>query len=304
MYKQSVRRRRAVLALLVVASLLLLTAYFGESAGGPFHALQRGVLEVTAPIQEGASRALKPFRDLFGWVGDTLDARSQRDQLRKERNDLRRQVIGAQAAERENAQLRRLVNLDRSSTVSGYQPVTARVIGRSPTVWYATITVDRGTSDGVAVDQPVVSGDGLVGKVTAVTGGASQVTLITDSTSGVSARVLTPLVTASGNGITGVVQPAVGRPLDLLLEFVPRRANIRKGDTVVTAGSRSTRLESLFPANLPIGVVTQADDQELSQYQRVHVRPFADLRRLDFVQILTRGGRTGSASLRAQGGGP
>ncbi|MDX6669975.1 MAG: rod shape-determining protein MreC [Solirubrobacteraceae bacterium] len=304
MYKQSVRRRRAVLALLVVASLLLLTAYFGESAGGPFHALQRGVLQVTAPIQEGASRALKPFRDLFGWVGDTLDARSERDRLRNERNDLRRRVIGAQAAERENAQLRRLVNLDRSNTLSGYQPVTARVIGRSPTVWYATITVDRGQSDGVRVDQPVVSGEGLVGKVTAVTGNASQVTLITDSTSGVSARVLTPLVTASGNGITGVVQPAVGRPRDLLLEFVPRRANISKGDTVVTAGSRSTRLESLFPANLPIGVVTQADDQELSQYQRVHVRPFADLRRLDFVQILTRGGGASSGALRAQGGTP
>jgi rod shape-determining protein MreC len=142
----------------------------------------------------------------------------------------------------------------------------------------------------VRVNQPVVSGDGLVGKVTAVTGGASQVTLITDQESGVSARVLTPLVTDTGNGITGVVQPAVGRPQDLLLEFVPRRANIRKGDTVVTAGSQSSKLESLFPANIPIGTVTKADDEELSQYQRVHVRPFADLRKLDFVQILTRGG--------------
>ncbi|MDX6697274.1 MAG: rod shape-determining protein MreC [Solirubrobacteraceae bacterium] len=304
MYKQSVRRRRAVLALLVAASFVLLTAYFGESAGGPFHTLQRGVLDVTAPVQEGASRALKPVRDLFGWVDDTWHARKDRANLRKERNDLRRRVIGAQAAERENAQLRRLVNLDRSDTVAGYEPVTARVIGRSPTVWYATITVDKGSSAGVRKDQPVVSGDGLVGKVTAVTAGASQVTLLTDSTSGVSARVLTPAVTDAGNGITGVVQPAVGRPRDLLLEFVPRRASLRSGDTIVTAGSQSSRLESLFPANLPIGVVTKADDQELSQYQRVHIRPFADLRRLDFVQILTRGTRSGSASLRAQGGTP
>jgi rod shape-determining protein MreC len=303
-YKQSVRRRRAVLALLVAASFVLLTAYFGESAGGPFHTLQRGVLDVTAPVQEGASRALKPVRDLFGWVDDTWHARKDRANLRKERNDLRRRVIGAQAAERENAQLRRLVNLDRSDTVAGYEPVTARVIGRSPTVWYATITVDKGSSAGVRKDQPVVSGDGLVGKVTAVTAGASQVTLLTDSTSGVSARVLTPAVTDAGNGITGVVQPAVGRPRDLLLEFVPRRASLRSGDTIVTAGSQSSRLESLFPANLPIGVVTKADDQELSQYQRVHIRPFADLRRLDFVQILTRGTRSGSASLRAQGGTP
>jgi rod shape-determining protein MreC len=292
-YKQSVRRRRAVLATLVALSLVLLTAYFGESAGGGLHAVQRGVLEVIAPVQEGASRALKPFRDLFGFFGDTLGARDERDKLKKERNQLRRQVIGARAAERENAQLRRLVGLDKSDSLQGYSPVTARVIGRSPTIWYATITVDKGSSSGVRVDQPVVNGDGLVGKVTAVTGGASQITLLTDHASGVSARVLTPVVTDAGSGITGIVQPAVGRPQDLLLEFVPRRAKILKGDTVVTAGSQSSKLESLFPANIPIGTVTKVDDTEQSQYQRVHMRPFADLRRLDFVQVLTRNGAGG-----------
>ena len=289
MYKQSVRRRRAVLGLLVAASLVLLTAYFGESAGGGLHALQRGALEVLAPIQEGTSRALKPFRDLFGWFDDTLDARDERDRLRRERNQLREQVIGARAAERENAQLRRLVQLDRRDELAAYEKVTARVIGRSPTLWYATLTIDKGRRDGVRVDQPVISGEGLVGKVTAVTAGAAQVTLITDHASGVSARVLTPSLTDGANGITGVVQPAVGRPQDLLLEFVPRRANIRKGDTIVTAGSRSSRLESLFPPNIPVGVVTRADDEELSQFQRVHIRPFADLRRLDFVQVLVHG---------------
>ncbi len=299
MYKQSVRRRRAVLGVLVALSLVLLTAYFGESAGGGLHSLQRGVLEVIAPVQEGASRALKPFRDLFGWFGDTLGARGERDKLKKERNDLRRQVIGARAAQRENTQLRRLIGLDRSDTLQGYSPVTARVIGRSPTVWYATITVDKGSNAGLRVNQPVIDGDGLVGKVTTVTGDAAQITLLTDSASGVSARVLTPVVTDSENGLTGIVQPAVGRPQDLLLEFVPRHARIQQGDTVVTAGSQSSKLESLFPANIPIGTVTKADDQELSQYQRVHIRPFADLRRLDFVQVLTRsngaaGGQTAS----------
>jgi rod shape-determining protein MreC len=298
-YKQSVRRRRAVLGLLVALSLFLLTAYFGEPAGGGLHALQRGVLTVLAPIQEGTSRALKPFRDLAGWFGDTLHARSQRDALRKERDALRRQVIGAAAAQRENQQLRRMVGLDQSATLSSYAPVTGRVIGRSPTVWYATITVDRGSSDGVRVNQPVVDGDGLVGKVTSVTHGACQVTLITDHTSGVSAKLVAPNVTATGNGITGLVQTAVGKPQDLLLQFVPPRARIQKGYTVVTAGTQSSRLESLFPPDIPIGVVTRADDQELSQFQRVHIRPFADLRRLDFVQILTSP-RTGAGSERAQ----
>ena len=77
MHDKVVRRRRAVLALLVALSLFLLTAYFGESAGGGLHATQRGALEVLAPIQEGANKALKPARDLFGWFGDTLDAQDE-----------------------------------------------------------------------------------------------------------------------------------------------------------------------------------------------------------------------------------
>ena len=72
MYDKTVRRRRAVLGLLVACSLILLTAYFGETGSGGLHAVQRGTSEVLNPIQDGASRALKPVRDLFGWFGDTF----------------------------------------------------------------------------------------------------------------------------------------------------------------------------------------------------------------------------------------
>ena len=82
MYDKTVRRRRAVLVLLVVLSLLLLTAYFGEAPGGRLHGVQRAFLTVVSPIQDGANKALKPVRDLFGWFGETLHAKSQRDQLR------------------------------------------------------------------------------------------------------------------------------------------------------------------------------------------------------------------------------
>jgi rod shape-determining protein MreC len=280
-YKQTVRRRRAVLGLLVALSLILLTAYFGESAGGGLHALQRGVLQVLAPIQEGANRALKPFRDLAGWFGDTLHARDQRDKLRRELRSLRGQAIGGQSAVRENVQLKGILALDRSSSLTSYHPVTARVIGRSPTVWYQTLNVDRGSSSGVRVDQPVVDGDGLVGKVTSVTGSVAQVTLITDHTSGVSAKV-------ADTGVNGIVQPAVGNPNDLLLDFVSSKNHVVKGEAIVTAGSRSNKLESLFPPGIPIGSVTRVDAQEVNLYQRVHVTPYADLRKLDFVQILTR----------------
>src|SRR3954462_1381737 len=98
MYDRQVRRRRIVLAGFVIASIILLTVYFGESSGGSLHAVQRGALSVLGPIQEGASRALKPFRDLFGWVGDTLDAKGQRDTLLKSNRALQRQVTDLQAA--------------------------------------------------------------------------------------------------------------------------------------------------------------------------------------------------------------
>jgi rod shape-determining protein MreC len=280
-YKQTVRRRRAVLGLLVALSLILLTAYFGESAGGGLHALQRGVLQVLAPIQEGANRALKPFRDLAGWFGDTLHARSQRDKLRKQVRSLRAQAIGGQSAVRENVDLKNMLGLDKSANLTSLRPVTARVIGRSPTVWYQTLNVDRGSSSGVRVDQPVVDGDGLVGKVTSVTGSVAQVTLITDHTSGVSAKV-------ADTGVNGIVQPAVGNPNDLLLDFVSSKNRVVKGEAIVTAGSSSNKLESLFPPGIPIGSVTTVDSQEVNLYQRVHVTPYADLRKLDFVQILRR----------------
>jgi rod shape-determining protein MreC len=280
-YKQTVRRRRAVLGLLVALSLILLTAYFGESAGGGLHALQRGVLQVLAPIQEGANRALKPFRDLAGWFGDTLHARDQRDKLRKEVRALRTQAIDGQSAVRENVDLKGILRLDRTASLTSYKPVAARVIGRSPTFWYQTLNVDRGSSSGIRLNQPVVDGDGLVGKVTSVTSSVAQVTLVTDHTSGVSAKV-------ADTGVNGIVQPAVANPNDLLLDFVSSKDKVVKGEAIVTAGSRSSKLESLFPPGIPIGSVTKVDDQELNLYQRVHVTPYADLRKLDFVQILTR----------------
>jgi rod shape-determining protein MreC len=280
-HDKSVRRRRAVLGLLVACSLILLTAYFGKSAASPLHSVQRGFLEVVSPIQDGASRALKPARDLFGWFGDTLHAKSERDQLRSELQQARREAIANTAAAREAAQLSKIVGLDKELSIDQMHPVAARVITRSPTLWYSTVSINKGSSSGIHVDQPVIDGDGLVGTITAVTGNASIVTLLTDHTSGVSAVV-------NESGVAGVVEPAVGNPNDLLLEFIRRGDRISEGQTVVTAGSRSQRYESLFPPGIPVGTVSKVDAQELDVYQRVHIKPFAQLRRLDIVQVLTR----------------
>jgi rod shape-determining protein MreC len=283
-YDKTVRRRRAVLVLLVALSLILLTAYFREAPGGRLHSVQRGFLTVISPIQDGANKALKPVRDLFGWFGDTLHARSQRDELRKQNDRLRAQAIANQADERSYRELLALFHLDNQLSAANYTPVTATVIAKSPNIWYSTVTIDAGTARGVRVNDPVINGEGLVGKVTQAASDGAQVSLITDSAVGVTAMV-------NGGGAMGIVQPKVGDPNDLLLQYLPSNADVNPGEYVVTAGSVAGKDESLFPRGIPIGQVSSID--ESSPYKAVNVHPLANLHNLDVVQVLTSppGGR-------------
>lgn len=295
MYDKTVRRRRAVLALLVASSLILLTAYFGESTSGGLHSVQRGVLQVVSPIQEVASRALKPFRDFFGWAGDTISAKGKVKDLTKERNQLYRDLVTERGAKAENVRLQHLLELD-GSGLAAYKPVTARVIGSSPTLWYATIVIDKGSSAGLRVDMPVIAADdnsgALVGRVTNVTGDAAQVTLITDHTVAVPARVVAdphnnrpPRNLAQSP--TGDVQTEVGQPNDLILQYTTRNDDIRPGDSIVSAGLCSSRVQGIYPPDLPIGKVTLVQDSG-TDAQKVHVHPLVNMRRIQFVQVLSK----------------
>jgi rod shape-determining protein MreC len=277
-----VRRRRAVLALLVILSLFLLTAYFGESSSGTLHGVQRTAMEALAPIQEGANRALKPARDLFGWVGDTMDAKDERDRLRAERDELRNKLAQVTEEARDLQQLDDIQKINDPGGLESYAPVTARVIARSPSSWYQTFQINKGSSDGVKVDQPVVNGAGLVGKVKSVSDGNASVMLLTDPDFGVSARALQ-------SGEPGSVAPAVGAPGDLRFELVPNAKEVRRGEMIVTAGTStsSDNLSSLYPRAIPIGTVTRVGTGEGELDRVIHVRPVADLHSLDIVEVLT-----------------
>jgi rod shape-determining protein MreC len=288
-YDKTVRRRRAVLGLLVVCSLILLTAYFGESGGGALHGVQRGTSEVLNPVQEGASRALKPVRDLFGWFGDALAAKGKVKELTAERDRLRGELARQDNATYENARMAKLLETDGALSLAAYGPKTARVFAQSPTVWYSTLRIDKGSSDGVKVGQPVINEEALIGHVTVVFRGAAQVTLLTDTKSSVQAR-------AGARDVFGQVEPVgAGNPNDLLLKFTPPNARLNPGDSVVTRGtvSDTDRFPSLYPPGLPIGVITRID-HEGTDTEEVHLRPYANMRSLDFVQVLTRSDRGGA----------
>jgi rod shape-determining protein MreC len=281
MYRKQVRRRRAVLIGLVLVGFVLLTFTFGSGAGPVGGALG----SVFGPFESAASSALKPARDLVNWFDETMEARGERERLTRQLEDARALAVAGQVAVQENEQLRKLVKLKKRGDVpASYTPVTASVISRSPTVWYSTVGIDKGSADGVGLDDPVINGDGLVGRVSSVSRGTSVVTLVSDSSSAVTAKVLP-------GGAQGVVRPKLGAPGELVLEFLDETNDIRRGQAVVTSGWQSDGLSSLFPPNLPVGEVARAPIDEREAIQTVEVSLFPDLRNLDLLQVLTGGDR-------------
>lgn len=281
MYRKQVRRRRAVLALLIVGSFALLTLTYQGSRG-----LQSGVSTIFSPVQSVADRALKPARDLVDWFDKTFDARGENSRLKSELVKARAQAVAGQEALSENAQMRKLLALDRASALAytNYKEVTGSVIARSPTVWRSSVSIDVGSGDGVHVDDPVISGGGVVGRIASVQAGSSQVMLLTDHESAITAKVVPP-------GVQGVVKPEVGNPEELILDFIDSTKRVHGGQDVVTAGWCAQGLCSLFPKGLPLGEVTKASIVDQEATEQVDVRPYADLRNLDLVQVLTGGSR-------------
>ncbi len=278
MYDKTVRRRRAVLALLVVLSLILLTAYFGEAPSGSLHSVQRGFLTVVSPIQDGANKALKPVRDLFSSIDEVFHAKSQNAELRKQVAQLRRLLVAEQAEQRSYHELLALYRVDQLG-VNDYHPVTATVIGKSPNLWYETVDINQGQSAGVREEDPVINEDGfLIGKVAQAASDAAVVNLITDSSMGVSARIGT-------SKATGILEPKVGDPNDLLLQYLPAATQANSGEYVVTSGTLESHDASLYPPGLVIGQVTSSNEE--SAYTSVNVHPVANLHELDTVQVLT-----------------
>jgi rod shape-determining protein MreC len=277
-HDKTARRRRAVLVALVALSLILLTAYFGESPNGRLHGVQRGFLTVVSPIQEGANAALKPVRNLFGWFGNALHAKRQRDELLEQNDRLRAQLIARVDDERGYKRLLRLYHLDGGLHLFDYRPVTASVEAQSPNLWYSTVNIDKGSSAGVQVNDPVIDGEGLIGKVTTAAPDGAQVSLITDSSVAVAAMI-------NETGAPGMVYPKVGEPNTLVIQYLPANTPVSVGNYVVTSGTISSKGASLFPRGIPIGQVSSVGEE--APYKTVEIHPLADLHGLETVQVLT-----------------
>ncbi len=274
MARQRALRRRIVVATLVLLSVALLTVYFRESSDGPVHRLEATTMNVVAPLQSGTARLIQPFRGGWNWVTRLFSAQSQNRALRSEVQQLRSQLAQELVVQQQDAELKGIAKMAASPIFpKGARFAQARVIARSPTVWYSTVTIDAGSDQGVRVNDAVVNGQGLVGRVSAVTPAASEVTLITDQDSYVDAMAVPNLAQGLVAGsVTG----------DVTMQYVDRSEKVVAGQVVVTSGMQS----SIFTRGIPIGQVSAVAQQDVELYQSISVTPYVDFHTLDLVMVV------------------
>jgi rod shape-determining protein MreC len=275
----SALRRRVVLGVLVLLSLALITISFREGEEGPLHDAQGAVASVLQPLEVAVERVARPFRDAYGWTSSLLSARADAERLRAENEQLRQQVSQNESALQENVTLRQLLDYRNSpSFPQDFRGVAAEVISRPFRAFEQAIVVSAGANEGVTVNAPVVTADGLVGQVTSVNDDAARVRLLTDESSAVSAVDLR----TRASGI--VRHGAVGD--SLVLDYVLKKENVNVGDEIVTAGWRYGSLASLYPADIPIGRVTYVGNLDADLYQNVQIASDVDFSSLDSVLVL------------------
>jgi rod shape-determining protein MreC len=276
----SALRRRIIVGLLVLLSLALITVSFRESSGGPLHTLQNGAASALRPFEVATERVVTPFRDAWGWFDDLLGARSENERLRRENQELRQKYVAAQAAQEENDTLERLLDFQRGPDFpNGYRAVNARVAARAPSQLRQQIVISAGLNQGIREDDPVVTADGLVGKVTRVAGRVAQVTLLTDPTSAVAAKNLTTRA-------YGLIRHGAGGGTVLFFDRVTKDEVVGEDDIVITAGTQLGELPGIYPPGIPIGRVTSVGRTDTDVFMQIQVEPFADFSALDAVAVL------------------
>jgi rod shape-determining protein MreC len=284
MPRNKVAWRRAVFVVLIIASLALLTVSFRESESGPVHAVQQAGAGILSPLQSWGATAAKPFQDGYVWIRTLWSAHEEAERLRAELQELQGEAVKLKEQAEENERLKGLLDLQQKGTFpEGTEFTVARVIGKSPTRWEAWIQIDKGSEDGVQVNQPVVgatpmttdspSGKGLVGKVISVTAHTAQVQLVTDAESSVAAKI-------QGSRAEGIVEGSVSGKLTM--DFVDRDITVEPKRVIVTSG-----YGGVYPPAIPIGIVANVGEEDVNIYKEIEVQSFVDFRVLEEVMVLS-----------------
>jgi rod shape-determining protein MreC len=249
------------------------------------HSVQRFAAGLLSPLQSYGARAAKPFQNGYTWFRTILVAHKRANQLETQVQTLQGEVVQLEAQAEENVRLKGLLDLsdpNKMTYPTGTQFKVAAVIGKSPSRWEAWVLIDKGSADGLRLNLPVVgatpmageslAGKGLVGKITYITPHTAKVTLITDSTSSVSAVI-------QGPRAEGMVDGSVSG--SLVMDYVDRDVKVEPKLVIVTAG-----FGGVYPADIPIGIVTNVGEEDVNPNKEIEVQAFVDFRVLEEVMVL------------------
>ncbi len=235
-----------------------------------------GLSESTQSVARRAGNSVVPREDLV----------RELEQLRAEKQKLEFNLLQAREAGRENERLRKQAGFPATSP---WKLRPARVIARDPANWWRTVFVDVGSKDGVRVDMPVITPEGLAGRVSAVGTTRSQVVLLGDQNCRVGALV-------KETAENGIVVPYASDPTIVTLTYLSRSSTAKSGQAIVTSGLElkpgnqvlSSGLGGVFPKGIPIGEIVDVRNVGFGLYQEARVRLAVNLNALDQVWVVAQ----------------
>ncbi|HLE14399.1 MAG TPA: rod shape-determining protein MreC [Anaerolineales bacterium] len=251
------------LALVVIGILLL-------ALGGYLTPFSRLALSPFVGAQTWLFTRYSAVRDFFTTPRDVTLLSQQNAQLEAEISSLQAQIIQLQQQNADLEVLSALLDFAQAHPQNEY--LTSAVIGRDPSPFLHYVIINRGSDDGLRRGMPVVTSQGLVGRVAAVTAGAARVQLITDPGSAINVR-LNPsgaeaLLTGS---LTGELQ----------LEAIPQEVEVQLGDLVLTSG-----LGGNYPPDILIGQITGVRQRPVELFQSASIQPVVDFSQLKIVLVI------------------
>lgn len=274
----SPRNRNTILAVLVALAILAILLH----QAGTLQPIEDLALGWMSPLFGGALGIGESARDVTSGLSDVNTMRAKIDELQGQVNELNNSRIRITELENENTILRQQLGYKQSNpdfdivgaAVLQRNPDLSRVIGQDPSGLVRYIIVDQGSAEGVKVGMPVVTPQGLVGRVTSTGTNWAKVLLIIDPSSSVNAVVQSTRATGVGQGnVNG----------NLIIKYVPQGEAIKVGDLILTSG-----LGGNFPKRLVIGQVTEVRKNDNELFQEATIQPSVDFSRLEFVLILKK----------------
>jgi rod shape-determining protein MreC len=273
--QKEIRQRAPIWLVGLLVTNLIIMAVDAKDADGRAKVLRIWTQTFASPLQNVSSKASGATSGFFQQIWNFRSTARENEQLKERLTQVETELHTARQAEAENERLKALLNLNEQSSIKS---VPARVIARDPSVWFNTITINRGSSAGVEVNMPVVTPGGIVGRVITVGPWASQVMLITDEKAGAGAVVGQLGQSGALGSVRGRADLGVGV---IEMRYVSGLEKVEVGDYVMTTGQ-----DGIYPAGLNVGRVVDVKHGTATQAHQILIQPGAQLDHLEEVAIL------------------